>query len=258
MRGWDTAENITPTGSDAIALNSKSKEEDGYWCFSNFHGAMGVPCAEMEYQASKWERGLMRRPFRIMWERCSERDAAGEYSEFQRCLAGLQPSKKWTPAKKRFWFREGRPILGILFKLAQGAVKDGREGNRRLEFLLQQDPATCESLGVAAVGRIPTHRLEAVRKEYLRGQMEEDEKLQVMVECMWARFTRDAPARELLLSTGSRFIYERPLRGEAGLWTLRLEPRQGKNLFGRALMCVRDMLVNIPRPMRALLPTARV
>ena len=65
-RGWDTAENITPTGSDAIALNSKSKR---YWPLSNFHGAMGVPCAEMEYQASKWKHGLMRRPFRIMWER---------------------------------------------------------------------------------------------------------------------------------------------------------------------------------------------
>lgn len=149
------------------------------------------------------------------------------FAKFQTCdsqqfvnyLKCLQPGKTWTSAKEQYWFRDGEPIRGILAKLVAGArTNPGRTSPiQRLAHNFTIRPE-------ATVGQKTDVMLQALRKKFRQPQF-----------------------RDLLLSTGSRTLHEKPIRGNGSnsLWTYKVDKNgnaHGGDLLGKLLMQVRQEL----------------
>lgn len=148
------------------------------------------------------------------------------FAEFQTCdskqflhyLKLLQPKKKkWTPLMEAYWFRGGEPIRGILAKLVAGA----RDNPRRFKVIKNLIPEFT-ILPEATVQEKKDAMLRTLRKKFRHPQY-----------------------RNLLLSSGSRAIHEKPMRGKGGLWTYMVDKagnKYGDDLLGQLLMQVRQEL----------------
>ena len=217
----------------SIYLNSKRSCKDGkYTYLSNFHGMV-----ECLYQQTKWNDPIIASCYNSIYNRCHD-----NVEEFLKCLKALQPFKKFTPNKEKFWLtKKNKPIIGILFKLMQGAAKKrNKESDIRLEFILRE--TKCPKLPESGSLEM-TKYLFLFREKYLHVQLPTDVKLVVMVKCMLCRYKHDDMGRQLLLSTGSQFLHEVPMRGKPSLWTFK--DGEGGNLFGKALMVTRAILREI-------------
>lgn len=188
-----------------IYFNSKSKAPFCY--LSNFYGGV-ESCYQQHTKIGGADAAALFRRFR----ECGT-------AEFIRLLMALQPQKKnWTERQKSYWMRDGRPIRGILSKLAAGASNN----KRRLLAMKKLAP-----------------------KLVMKPPKSEAEKRRVMLACLRTKY-RKKPFRDILLSTGDRSLHEKPMRGkgEGNLWTKHEKSGAGKDLLGRLLMQVRKELRN--------------
>jgi hypothetical protein len=192
-----------------IYFNSKSKD---YYELSNFYG--GVECEFMKDRFLDKEIKSLFDKF----ETCNK-------DEFISYLKELQPEKKdWTQAKINYWFKDGKPIRGILSKLAGASVKDTPTGRRRLKILKKM--ANFE--GEVRIKHILTL----------------EEKKELMLKCLKKKFLSDNKNKynenkynKLLLSTGELILHEKPMRGKGDDWTY-----PGGDLLGKLLMNIRKKI----------------
>ena len=194
-----------------IYFNSKSKD---YYQLSNFYG--GVECEFMKDRFLDKEIKSLFDKF----ETCNK-------DEFIYYLKELQPEKKdWTQAKINYWCKDGKPIRGILSKLAGASVKDTPTGRRRLKILKKM--ANFE-------GEV---RIKAI--------LTLEEKKELMLKCLKKKFLSydenkyvENKYNKLLLSTGELILHEKPMRGKGDDWTY-----PGGDLLGKLLMNIRKKLIS--------------
>jgi predicted NAD-dependent protein-ADP-ribosyltransferase YbiA (DUF1768 family) len=134
----------------------------------------------------------------------------------------LQPRKKWTDAKKGYWFFEGEPIRGILAQMIGSCVR--RKDGKLTQTANERQNILCNELG-----------LESIQ---VADELDEDGKKNLMRECLVRKY--NVPEyRELLLSTGDAILHEVPLRGRPNAWSYRAN-RGGGDWLGKLLMEIRD------------------
>lgn len=133
-------------------------------------------------------------------------------------LKELQPNKKkWTEKQENFWFKNGKPITGVLSKLAGGAVKDTPDMRKRLKILGR----------LAGIDHTPK----------INPGLNNEEKLDHMMNCLQKKYSNPY-FKALLLSTGNQSLHEKPMRGKGNFWTY-----PGEDHLGQCLMKIRESLI---------------
>jgi len=187
-----------------IYFNSKGRGP--YNLLSNFYGGV-----EIEFMKRRFENEKMR----------------GLFDEFKECdgdrfifyLKMLQPEKKFTEKKERYWFCGDEPIRGILAKLVGSIVVKPENFKRRIK-------AISVHLGIS-------------EKEVMKtGKITTDED---MYECLMKKYKIEK-YKKLLLSTGDVPLHEKPLRGRPNDWTYK--DGEGGDKLGKMLMRLRSEIEN--------------
>ena len=194
-----------------IYFNSKSQGPYNY--LSNFYGDV-----EIEFMKRRFENEKMR----------------GLFDEFKECdsdrfifyLKLLQPDKKFTEKKEKYWFYGDEPIRGILAKLVGSIVVKPANFKKRIK-------AISVHLGISIEDVVKT------------GKITTDED---MYDCLMKKYKIEK-YKKLLLETGNKSLHEKPLRGRPNAWTYNKDGEGGDKL-GKMLMRLRsgiklaDKLVN--------------
>ena len=188
----------------AVHFNSKTFK-NGLQGLSNLMGG-----AEFDYMGARFPQQAMKDLFESL------KSCDGE--TFLEWLQILQPGKKWTPAKLRYWFTpDGEPIRGILAQLLGSMVR--RKSGKLTGTSKRRQKVVREKLGLAAIEVLP--------------ELSDDDKCRFMKECLRKKYSLE-PYRSLLLSTDSRELHEKPIRGSGNSWTL-----PGGDWLGQLLMEIR-------------------
>jgi hypothetical protein len=188
---------------DPIIFNSKSVI---FWQLSNFYGG-----TETCYMKDRFGNLEIKKLF--------DEFASCNKVKFLYYLQKLQPGKKWTDGKLNYWFKNGKPINGILSKLAGASVKDTPTGKKRLKILI-------ELAGLSDATKIK-----------IKPNKTNDEKQELMLECLRIKYS-NSPYKEILLSTGNAELHEKPMRGSGDFWTF-----PGGDSLGKLLMIVRNEII---------------
>ena len=189
---------------ETFTFNSKSFK-NGYQGLSNLVGG-----AEFDYMGARFPQQAMKDLFESL-KNCDTKT-------FLEWLRILQPGKKWTPAKLKYWFTpDGEPIRGILAQLLGSMVR--RKSGKFTPASKRRQKVVCEKLGLAAIEIAP--------------ELPGGEKRRFMKECLRKKYSLE-PYRSLLLDTGSGELHEKPIRGHGNNWTL-----PGGDWLGQLLMEVR-------------------
>ena len=192
-----------------IRFNSKTFK-NGFQGLSNLMGG-----AEFDYMGARFPQQAMKDLFESL------KSCDGE--TFLEWLQILQPGKKWTPAKLRYWFTpDGEPIRGILAQLLGSMVR--RKGGKLTPTSKRRQKAVCAEQGLAAIEVLP--------------ELSDDAKQSKMKECLRKKYSME-PYRSLLLSTGSRELHEKPIRGSGNSWT-----SPGGDWLGQILMEIREEITS--------------
>ena len=187
-----------------IHFNSKTFK-NGFQGLSNLMGG-----AEFDYMGARFPQQDMKDLFESL--KSCDRET------FLKWLQILQPGKKWTPAKLKYWFTPGgEPIRGILAQLLGSMVR--RKGGKLTPTSKRRQKVVCAELGLAAIEVQP--------------ELSDDDKQSKMKECLRKKYSLE-PYRSLLLSTDSRELHEKPIRGSGNSWTL-----PGCDWLGQILMEIR-------------------
>tara|TARA_A100001015_G_scaffold320930_1_gene449206 strand:- start:2048 stop:2716 length:669 start_codon:yes stop_codon:yes gene_type:complete len=186
---------------DEINFNSKISTPNGYRKLSNLFDA------EFDYMRARFPQAEMQALFDEL-KVCDEQT-------FMRWLKLLQPGKKWTEKKERYWFFEGEPIRGILAQMIGSCVRTTASASKRQRIL-------CKKLGIESIEVNP--------------ELTDDGKKDLMLTCLRMKYARPE-YRTLLLSTGDAILHEIPLRGKPNVWSFR--NGEGGNWLGQLLMQVR-------------------
>ena len=157
-----------------------SKSKENY-LLSNFYGGV-----EANYMSHRFMNPEIKQLFHD-FETCDS-------EKFIEYLTILQPEKKPTNYTKP---KNGEPIRGILSKTIGNSVKGGKTYAKRLEIIR-------ELAGVDEVIISPSVSIE--------------ERNELMLCCL-RKNTPEKEYRDLLLSTGTRILHEKPLRGFKSEWT---------------------------------------
>lgn len=201
---------LTAEGGDPVFFNSKSFK-NGFQGLSNLMGG-----SEFDYMSARFPQQAMKDLFDSL--RSCDRET------FLKWLQLLQPGKKWTPAKLNYWFTpDGEPIRGILAQLLGSMVR--RKDGKLTSTSKRRQKAVREEL--------VRQKIVLVTIEVLP-ELADDDKKAFMKECLRKKYSME-PYRSLLLSTGSRELHERPLRGGGNSWTW-----PGGDWLGKLLMELRD------------------
>ena len=117
---------------------------------------------------------------------------------FRRFLQLFQPSKKnWTEAKFRYWtLGDKMPIWGVLAKLVAGGHNNKRRAKAINEYLQEKYKLSESQLISYPAERPPPEK-----------------SVQIMLHFLRQKFKANPFLRNLLLSTGDKFMYECSLRG---------------------------------------------
>jgi hypothetical protein len=135
--------------------------------------------------------------------------------EFINYLKLLQPEKKdWTEKKEKYWFKNGKPITGILSKLIGSTAKVSSSMKKRLLVIKEH------------------LNLESMPK--IKRELTDDEKVLLMMACLRDKYIKE-PYKKILLDTGDSILHERPMRGNGDFWTY-----GGNDMLGKCLMQIRD------------------
>lgn len=189
---------------EVITFNSKSK---AFYQLSNFYGGV-----EGRYMADRFLDSEVKELFH-KFEEC-------DGSTFIKYLQTLQPNKKdWTESKLNYWMRNGEPIRGILSQLVGSSVRDTATGKRRQNIIK-------ELTGLS-------------RDLRTKDNSSDDEKKRLMLGLLREKYSNKEYA-DVLLSTGTAILHERPLRGHPSSWTFK--DGKGGDWLGELLMTVRDEL----------------
>ena len=186
-----------------INFNSKSMT---YYELSNFYGGV-----ESKYMADRFLDEKVLDLF-VHFEEC-DRETFVEY------LKRLQPNKAWTDSKVNYWMRNGEPIRGILSQLVGTSVRNTATGKRRRKVIQ-------EITGVSSEIQIKENSSDDDKKKLMRGLLRE-------------KYSKKEYA-DVLLSTGTAILHERPLRGQPNNWTFK--DGKGGDWLGELLTKVRDEL----------------
>lgn len=187
---------------DEINFNSKSSSPNGYRRLSNLFDA------EFDYMRARFPQPEMQALFDKL-KGCDEQT-------FMEWLKLLQPGKKWTEKKERYWFYDDEPIRGILAQMIGSCVRTTPTATKRRRIL-------CKKLGLTSIEVNP--------------ELTDDGKKDLMLACLRMKYTRPE-YRTLLLSTGDAILHEMPLRGKPNAWSFR--NGEGGDWLGQLLMQVRD------------------
>ena len=173
-----------------IHFNSKTFK-NGFQGLSNLMGG-----AEFDYMGARFPHQAMKDLFTEL-KNC-------ERETFLEWLQILQPGKKWTEKKLAYWFTpDGEPIRGILAQLLGSMVR--RKADKLTGTSKRRQKVVREKLGLAAIDVLP--------------ELSADDKRRFMKECLRKKYSLE-PYRSLLLSTDSRELHEKPIRGSGNSWTL--------------------------------------
>lgn len=204
-----------------IYFNSKFSTPRGFEQLSNFYGGV-----EYEYMQDRFNQTAMAALFRSL-EHC-------QADTFLEWLKRLQPNKKWTPLREKYWMTKcGTPIRGVLFQMLGTLVRNSATATERKRILLRYF-ASPEGRALAPS---PLHDIET------KEEMDDEDKRAWMKTCLEHKYA-DPTYRALLLSTGNAVLHERPMRGGANNWTYKVDPRTGEatggDWLGQLLMQLRD------------------
>lgn len=189
---------------EVINFNSKSK---AFYQLSNFYGGV-----ESRYMADRF----LDQEVKDLFSKFDDCDVA----TFQSYLQTLQPNKKdWTDSKLNYWMRNGEPIRGILSQLVGSSVRETATGKRRQKVIK-------ELTGLKGELRIKENSSDEEKKRLMLGLLRE-------------KYSKKEYA-DVLLSTGTAILHERPLRGQPNSWTFK--DGKGGDWLGELLMTVRDEL----------------
>ena len=193
----------------AVHFNSKTFK-NGFQGLSNLMGG-----AEFDYMGARFPQQDMKDLFESL--KSCDRETFLEWLQI------LQPGKKWTPAKLRYWFTpDGEPIRGILAQLLGSMVR--RKGDKLTPTSKRRQKAVCAEWGLATIEVLP--------------ELSDDVKQSKMKECLRKKYSME-PYRSLLLSTGSRELHEKPIRGSGNSWT-----SPGGDWLGQKLMEIREEITS--------------
>lgn len=186
-----------------IHFNSKTFK-NGFQGLSNLMGG-----AEFDYMGARFPQQDMKDLFESL--KSCDRET------FIKWLQILQPGKKWTDAKLKYWFTpDGEPIRGILAQLLGSMVR--RKGGKLTPTSKRRQKAVCAEQKLAAIEVLP--------------ELSDVAKKSKMKKCLRKKYSME-PYRSLLLSTGSRELHEKPIR-RGNNWTL-----PGGDWLGQLLMEIR-------------------
>jgi hypothetical protein len=188
-----------------IQFNSKTFK-NGFQGLSNLMGG-----AEFDYMGARFPQQAMNDLFDTLKTCDSE--------TFLEWLQILQPGKKWTPAKLKYWFTtDGEPIRGILAQLLGSMVR--HKCGKLTPTSKRRQKVVREKLDLPTIDVAP--------------ELSDDDKKAFMKECLRKKYSIE-PYRSLLLNTGSRELHEKPIRGSGNSWTL-----PGCDWLGQLLMEIRE------------------
>jgi len=215
------------TGQIKFCAKKTTHKEKKYRRLSNFFGDV-----ERRYQLEKFGNN---EKIKIAYEKLKEE--AKDTEKFKEIIVKLQPSKKFTERKLKYWFDEDKvtPIDGILFKLMQGVIpKPGVKMTEKQEKIWT---------GFCEITKCEVGTEELVEILSKVPQMTVEEKKTLMIKCQYEKY-KEGYYKELLLSTVGQELIEIPLRGGGhpdSLWSQ--GKNGGKNLCGKCLMEVRDLIM---------------
>ncbi len=220
-----------------ICFNSKGCTGDSEYCLlSNFYGPKdAIP--EFVYQAEKFKETADGTAIRHLLDKYQQ---PADDATFLKYLSQLQPDKKFeTEAQKLYWYKDGKPILGVLAKLVGGVVKDTPAMNKRLIAILE--------LATDGERKLRMSEVAAWRKANINDILSDNEMDELMRECLHKKF-RCPEYRAVLMKTGEKPLHERPMRGkgDGNRWTHYVDPRTnqiyGGDALGKLLVQVREEL----------------
>lgn len=193
----------------AVHFNSKTFK-NGFQGLSNLMGG-----AEFDYMGARFPQQEMKDLFESL-KSC-------DTETFLKWLQILQPGKKWTPAKLKYWFTPDRePIRGILAQLLGSMVR--RKAGKLTSTSKRRQKTVCAERGLATIEVLP--------------ELSADDKRRFMKECLRKKYSME-PYRSLLLSTDSRELHEKPIRGSGNSWTL-----PGGDWLGQLLMEIQEEITS--------------
>lgn len=166
----------------SIVFNSKSAVP--YNKLSNFYGDV-----EINYMKTRFNNPEVKALFDD-FKSCSN-------EKFIEYLKILQPGKVWTSKKEEYWFKNGEPIRGILAKLVGSCVKNTPSLKRRQKIIME---------------------LTGVEKLEIEPPLNEEDRKELMYTCLKKKFA-SKEYRDILLSTGTKTLHEKPMRGKGDNWT---------------------------------------
>ena len=139
-------------------------------------------------------------------------------TEFIDALRWLQPEKRWTARKERYWFNEGVPIRGVLASLLGKMTEKTATGEQRRQIITK------------------TFELKHIS---VHPPLTDDQKRFIMLRAVRRKFAHP-DYRQLLLSTGDAVLHQTPLVREPDMWTWR--NGKGGDWIGKLLIQIRNEL----------------
>ena len=139
-------------------------------------------------------------------------------TEFIDALRWLQPEKRWTARKERYWFNEGVPIRGVLASLLGKMTEKTATGEQRRQIITK------------------TFELKHIS---VHPPLTDDQKRFIMLRALRRKFAHP-DYRQLLLSTGDAVLHQTPLVREPDMWTWR--NGKGGDWIGKLLIQIRNEL----------------
>ena len=183
-----------------IYFNSKSG--GSYNLLSNFYGDVEIDFMKMRFKNEKMKR--LFEDFKVC-----------DSDRFIFYLKLLQPGKKFTEKKEKYWFSGDEPIRGILAKLVGSIVVKPENFKRRIKCISVH-------LGISIEDVVKTDKITT-----------DDD----MYECLVKKYNIEK-YKNLLLSTGDLPLHEKPLRGRPNAWTYK--GGEGGDKLGKMLIKIRN------------------
>ena len=168
--------------------------------------------SEFDYMSARFPQQAMKDLFESL-KNCDKKT-------FLEWLQILQPDKKWTEKKLKYWFTPmGEPIRGILAQLLGTMVRHSHKTGKLTNTAKRRQAVVRKKLSLVSIEVAP--------------ELSEDGKRDVMKECLRKKYGTE-PYRSLLLSSGSAVLHEKPIRGGGNSWT-----SPGGDWLGQLLMEIR-------------------
>tara|TARA_B100000683_G_scaffold132434_1_gene129318 strand:+ start:2087 stop:2737 length:651 start_codon:yes stop_codon:yes gene_type:complete len=211
---------MAPTPKTARTMQKKkiffnSKVGGKFKALSNFYGSSEYNFHIQRFKLTNTIPNLLRKV-------CRESQNSAKFIEM---LKQLQPNKKWTEKKEKYWFENGKPIRGILAKLIMNKSK-------RISTRSNGWKKDLEVLNSFVKSK------DLTQDDFVLHDSSCDPGF--MKKALLHKFNRKK-YRDILEATGSAKLHE--FSRHPGRWGL-TKGGQGGDLLGKTLTVVREVIIS--------------